>query len=156
MRGGNWSSLLQLVISFLNIIWLSWNAMAVISVSVSKGRSKGFSRLSSSFLLIFLFLDFLQFHVTHALLWEMSPYCWGFWHCICSSVIVASLKQPTQEPHCLGCLYTDIPIWHRRDRLKKLTGNTVMINARRTLTTGLQMCMMQTQDFTVAKADFGP
>lgn len=35
MRAGNWRSLSQLVVSFLNIIWLSWNVMAVIPQCLS-------------------------------------------------------------------------------------------------------------------------
>lgn len=73
MRSGNWSAPLQLVSSFLNIIWLSGNAMSVISVFVSKGQHKGFplSPLNSTL--------FPYFH--NFILSEMFP--WLFPSLIC-------------------------------------------------------------------------
>lgn len=69
MRSGNWSAPLQLVSSFLNIIWLSWNAMAVISRCLSpKVTIKVFlSSFSTSFNTFHRFSLFLIFF------WEMFP-----------------------------------------------------------------------------------
>ena len=135
MRGGNWSSLLQLVISILNIIWLSWNAMALISQCLSP-------KVNRKVLFSSLFSPFLSRIFTIS-----SP--WKCHHIAAdpgAALQLCFFKEAHTGQHCLGWVHTEIPIWHKgggRDRGREKTGNTVMMNATGTLSVGLQMCTMQ-------------
>lgn len=91
MRSGNWNPLLQLVVSLPNIIWLSWNAMCVISqclspkvtsLPLSSGRLCSFTA-EHTFILWFpsqwcfcLVLSFHKIFTRWSQNRHLSPYLW--------------------------------------------------------------------------------